>query len=108
MTLAPASKPAGERKLTVRIGERRTTMRLSPVETAALRQICAAENLSLHEFCTRAVANDATGARNQTGKVRDAVVRYLLERWAEPAAAVPPLSLWARRRDRRQGPRVGP
>ena len=46
----------------IRIGGGRTSIKLEPAESAALDQICAAENITIHEFCERA---DRDPARSQ-------------------------------------------
>ncbi len=66
--------------INVRIGARRTSMRLSRAEAAALQAVCAAQGMTVDEFCTRAVA-DGGRRNNNTQKVRDAILDYLLDRW---------------------------
>ena len=58
-------------------------MRLSPVELAALDQICAAEEVSRHEFCSAACNSPQLPGSGRTMKVRSAITDYLLSKWLQ-------------------------
>ena len=72
-----------DRKTTVTIAGRRTTMRLSPSELRAMDAICAAIGLSRHEFCTQALANAEAEDITNTQKVRDAITEFLMHIWEQ-------------------------
>ena len=62
----------------IRIGGDRTSIKLEPVESAALDRICAAENLTIHQFCERADRDPARTERSRTGRVRMAILDYFV------------------------------
>ena len=52
----PKAKPAGASTLVnrnVRIGQRRTSLRLEPALWGALDEICQREDMTRHQLCTR-------------------------------------------------------
>ena len=60
----------------IRIDGGRTSIKLEPVESAALDRICAAENLTIHEFCERADRDPGRTERSRTGRIRMAILDY--------------------------------
>ncbi len=62
----------------IRIHGKRTSIKLEPVESAALDRICAKENLTIHQFCQRAHRNPARTERSRTGRIRMAILDYFV------------------------------
>ena len=62
----------------IRIRGDRTSIKLEPAESAALDRICAAENLTIHQFCERADRDPARTERSRTGRVRTAILDYFV------------------------------
>ncbi len=60
----------------IRICGDRTSIKLEPVESAALDRICAAENLTIHEFCERADHDPGRAEGSRTGRIRMAILDY--------------------------------
>ena len=69
----------------IRIRGDRTSIKLEPVESAALDRICVAENLTIHEFCERADRDPARTEGSRTGRIRMAILDY----FAIPLGGVP-------------------
>ena len=71
-------KPPGSSLIVrnIRIRGDRTSIKLEPVESAALDRICAAENLTIHEFCERADRDPARNEGSRTGRIRMAILDY--------------------------------
>lgn len=69
---------------TVRLSDRRTTVRLFGIELEALQKICAEKNVSLDDFCTIAARDPSRPEHSLTAKVRGAMVKYLLDQWQAP------------------------
>ena len=69
----------------IRIRGDRTSIKLEPVESAALDRICMAENLTIHEFCERADRDPARTEGSRTGRIRMAILDY----FALPLGGVP-------------------
>ncbi len=76
----------------IRIRGDRTSIKLEPVESAALDRICAVENLTIHEFCERADRDPARTEGSRTGRIRMAILDYF---------AMPMAGLAEGRRDQR-------
>ena len=74
----------------VRINGRRTSMRFTGIEQEVLGRICQAQNISVHEFCERAVNDQTIPANTAIGKVRSAMFVYLMRQWRRSAATWPP------------------
>ncbi len=62
----------------IRIRGERTSIKLEPAESAALDRICAAENLTIHQFCERADRDPARTERSRTGRIRMAILDYFV------------------------------
>ena len=60
----------------IRISGRRTSVRLERLELEALDRICAAENLTVHDFCERADRDPARTERSRTARIRMAILDY--------------------------------
>ena len=60
----------------IRIRGDRTSIKLEPVESAALDRICTAENLTIHEFCEQADRDPARTEGSRTGRIRMAILDY--------------------------------
>ena len=58
----------------VRVAGRRTSVRLERLELQALDRICAAENLTIHEFCERADRNPARPEHSRTARIRMSIL----------------------------------
>lgn len=64
--------------LNIRLGRRRTSVRLERCEREVLDAICASEGLNLHEFCSRAVSERRE--RSATARIRAALLDYCFGR----------------------------
>ena len=85
----------------IRIYGRRTTLKLQDLELEAIARLCAESGQSFNEFCVDAIIyNDVI--TNSTAKVRERILRELLDRWEQPPARVTTLKYPRKRR----GPRV--
>jgi len=69
-----AQGPVRIRPYNVRIGDRRTSIRLVEREWEVLIWICRRENVSVHQFCTDAVMR--RGEPNRTSRIRVALLEY--------------------------------
>jgi predicted DNA-binding ribbon-helix-helix protein len=74
----PTLKPAAPSPGNVRIGVRRTSIRLEPREWEVLESICRTEGISVNEFCTRAVR--LRREHNQTSRIRVAMLDWCFAR----------------------------
>ncbi len=62
----------------IRIAGRRTRMRLEPFAWQILEQLCAAEGISVEEFCTRADRDPARTEGTRTARIRIAILVYFI------------------------------
>ena len=62
----------------IRISGRRTSVRLERAELQALDRICAAEKLTIHEFCERADRDPTRTERNRTARIHMAILTYFV------------------------------
>lgn len=62
----------------VRIGSRRTSMRLEPALWNALDEICRREGISRNELCTK-IAHEKTASASLTSWIRIYIVNYFLK-----------------------------
>ncbi len=72
--------PYPDRKMrpyNVRIGSRRTSVRLEPREWEILHLICQREGITVHAFCSEAASMRCE--RSQTARIRVAVLEYCLK-----------------------------
>ncbi len=60
----------------IRIAGRRTSIRLELLELEALEKICAAESLTIHEFCELADRDPARIERTRTARIRMAILAH--------------------------------
>jgi hypothetical protein len=67
--------------LPIRIDGERTTVRMFAGEIDALHRICAETGTDLNDFCSAAARNPARLEHTLTGKLRGAIISFLLDRW---------------------------
>ena len=60
----------------IRLFGRRTSVRLEQLELQALDRICAAEGISVDEFCQRADHDPDRTERSRTSRIRMAILAY--------------------------------
>ena len=82
----------------VTIDGRRTSIRLEPYMWAALKEICDAESLSIHEFCSRVDSCREQSAL--TAAIRVAITAYFREKMHEFADYIQEKGLNLHDRDR--------
>lgn len=56
----------------------RTSIRLEEIEWAALRDICARENMSINEFCCKADRDEKRREHSRTSRIRSAILDHYL------------------------------
>ena len=64
----------------IRIAGRRTSVRLERLELQALDRICAAENLTIHEFCELADRDPERTERSRTARIHMAILTYFVSK----------------------------
>ncbi|MAZ03798.1 MAG: hypothetical protein CMN56_11735 [Sneathiella sp.] len=58
----------------------RTSIRLEEIEWAALRDICASENMSINEFCCKVDQDKNRREHSRTSRIRSAILEHYLKR----------------------------
>jgi predicted DNA-binding ribbon-helix-helix protein len=67
--------------LAIRIDGERTTVRLFDSEIKALNRICQETSTSMNEFCSAAAQDPRRQEHTLTGKLRGAIISFLLDQW---------------------------
>ncbi len=62
----------------IRICGRRTSVKLEAFEVQVLARICAAENITIHEFCEWVDRHPARKESSRTGRIRMAILDYFV------------------------------
>ena len=71
----------------IKVGGRRTSVRLTPVEVDAIAEICEEKNLSTNRFC--AIADeDFSHCKIRTQRIRMAILQYYMVRHQTKPASI--------------------
>ena len=79
--MSPSPRPSATRQRFIRLGTRRTSVRLEDALWEALREIVAEDGLSVHELCARIHAGRRDGTYTSTLRV------FIVDRMRAKAAA---------------------